>query len=110
MDEVALYEALERGLIAGAAVDVFSKEPAEDNILLKSDKVITTPHLAASTAEAEKSAGIDIAEQVAAVLKGYPPKSPVNVPTISTEAMSVVGPYIQVGTTIGKIAIRLLLV
>jgi len=45
---------------------------------------------------------------VAAVLKGYPPKSPVNVPTISTEAMSVVGPYIQAGTTIGKIAVQLI--
>ena len=108
VDEKALYEALEQGLLAGAAVDVFSKEPAQDNILLKSDKVITTPHVAASTIEAETSSSIDIAEQVIAVLKGYPARSPVNAPMISAEAMSVLGPYMQVGTTMGRIAVQLL--
>jgi len=108
VDEKALYEALEQGLLAGAAVDVFSKEPAQDNILLKSDKVITTPHVAASTIEAEASSSIDIAEQVIAVLKGNPARSPVNAPMISAEAMSVLGPYMQVGTTMGRIAVQLL--
>jgi len=108
VDEVALHEALEQGLLAGAAIDVFSKEPAGDNILLKSEKVITTPHLAASTAEAEKSAGIDIAEQVVDILRGHPAGYPVNAPLISAETMSVIGPYIQVGTTIGKIAVQLM--
>jgi len=108
VDEVALSEALNREILAGAAIDVFSKEPAEDNILLKSDKVITTPHLAASTTEAETSAGIDIAEQVAAVLKGFQARSPVNAPMISAEAMSVIGPYIQVGTMIGNVAVQLI--
>ena len=108
IDEKALYEALEQGRLAGAAVDVFSKEPAQDNILLKSDKVVVTPHLAASTAEAETSAGIDIAEQVIAVLKGYPPKSPVNAPMITTEVMSVLGPYLKVGEIIGLVAAQLM--
>jgi D-3-phosphoglycerate dehydrogenase len=108
VDETALYEALNRGKIAGAAVDVFSKEPAQDNILVQSDKVITTPHLAASTLEAEASASIDIAEQVVAILQGYPAKSPVNAPMIPAEAMAVLGPYMQVGTTIGRIAVQLL--
>jgi D-3-phosphoglycerate dehydrogenase len=108
VDEKALYESLEQGLLAGAAVDVFSKEPAQDNILLKSDKVITTPHVAASTIEAEASSSIDIAEQVIAVLKGNPARSPVNAPMISAEAMSVLGPYMQVGTTMGRIAVQLL--
>lgn len=108
VDEKALYDALNQDRLAGAAVDVFSQEPAQDNILLKSDKVITTPHLAASTIEAEASAGIDIAEQVIAVLKGYPAKSPVNAPMISVEAMSMLGPYVQVGTTIGGVAVQLL--
>lgn len=108
VDEKALYEALSEGRLAGAAVDVFTKEPAIDNILLKSDKVITTPHLAASTFEAEASASIDIAEQVVAVLKGHPAVSPVNVPVISAEAMSVLGPYVQVGRTIGRVAVQLL--
>jgi D-3-phosphoglycerate dehydrogenase len=108
VDEEALYEALEQGRLAGAAIDVFSKEPAQDNVLLKSDKVITTPHLAASTLEAEASASIDIAEQVVTVLKGQPPRSPVNAPMIPAEAISILGPYMQVGATIGKIAVQLL--
>ncbi len=108
IDEEAPYQALNEGVIAGAAIDVFSKEPALDNILLKSDKVVVTPHLAASTPEAEVSAAIDIAEQVVAVLKGLPAKSPVNAPTISAETMSVLGPYLEVGRTIGRIATQLI--
>jgi D-3-phosphoglycerate dehydrogenase len=107
VDEQALYETLEQGLLAGAAIDVFSQEPAKDNILLKSDKVIATPHLAASTVEAETSASRDIAEQVVAILKGYPAKSPVNAPVISSEAMAILSPYLQVGTTIGRVAMQL---
>jgi len=108
IDEKALYEALEQGRLAGAAFDVFSQEPAPDNILLKSDKVIATPHLAASTVEAETSAGIDIAEQIVAVLRGHPPKSPVNAPMIPTDVISVLRPYLQVGTMIGLIAAQLI--
>ncbi|MFC1915331.1 phosphoglycerate dehydrogenase [Chloroflexota bacterium] len=108
IDEKALYDALEQGLLAGAAIDVFSQEPAQDNILLKSDKVITTPHLAASTIEAEASAGVDIAEQVVSILRGYPARSPVNAPLILPEAMSVLGPYVQAGITLGRIAVQLL--
>jgi len=108
VDEEALYEALDQGLLAGAAVDVFSQEPAQNNILLKSDKVIATPHLAAPTVEAEISASRDIAEQVVAVLRGYPPRSPVNMPMIPTEAMSVLGPYLEIGRTIGRIIMQLL--
>ncbi len=108
VDEKALYDALNEGKLAGAAIDVFSKEPAKGNILLQSDKVITTPHLAASTFEAEASASIDIAEQVVAVLQGYPPKTPVNAPMIPAEAMSILGPYMWVGTTLGTIAVQLL--
>lgn len=108
VDEEALYEALEKDYIAGAAVDVFSKEPAQDNILLKSDKVIATPHLAASTIEAETSAGIDIAEQVIEVLNGSPPKSPVNAPKIASEVMSVLSPYLKVGEMVGLVAAQLM--
>ncbi len=108
IDEQALYEALNQGQLAGAAIDVFSQEPAQDNILLKSDKVIATPHLAASTVEAETSASMDVAEQVVAVLTGHPARSPVNAPMISAEAMSVLAPYLHVGTTIGRIAVQLI--
>jgi D-3-phosphoglycerate dehydrogenase len=108
IDEKALYDALQEGRLAGAAIDVFSREPAQDNILLRSDKVIATPHLAASTIEAETSASMDVAEQVVAVLKGYPAKSPVNAPLISTEVMSVLSPYLHVGATIGRIAAQMM--
>jgi D-3-phosphoglycerate dehydrogenase / 2-oxoglutarate reductase len=108
INETDLLQALEHKLIAGAAIDVFSKEPAVDNILLQFPNVVTTPHLAASTTEAEERAGIDIAEEVVGVLQGLPAKSPVNLPPMSPETLAVVGPYIQVGTTIAKIAVQLM--
>jgi len=108
VDEKALLEALNKGSLAGAAIDVFEQEPTQDNALLQSDKVVATPHLAASTVEAEISASRDIAEQVVAVLKGDSPKSPVNSPMISREAMPVVGPYFEVGKTIGRVAVQLI--
>lgn len=107
IDEEALYDALNQGLLAGAAIDVFTQEPAQDNILLKSDKVIMTPHLAASTFEAEVSASRDVAQQVVAVLEGRPAESPVNAPMISAEAMAELGPYLQAGRTIGRVAAQL---
>jgi D-3-phosphoglycerate dehydrogenase len=109
IDEAALYEALEQGLLAGAAIDVFAEEPIQDNVLLKSHKVIVTPHLAASTAEAEISASRDVAEQVIAVLQGYPARSPINAPMISAEDMAVLGPYLKAGRTIGQIGMQIAL-
>lgn len=109
IDEAALYEALEQGLLAGAAIDVFAEEPIQDNVLLKSRKVIVTPHLAASTAEAEISASRDVAEQVVAVLQGYPARSPINAPMISAEDMAVLGPYLKAGRTIGQIGMQIAL-
>lgn len=108
VDEEALYEALNKGLLAGAAIDVYTREPAQDNILLKSDKVVATPHLAASTLEAEISAGRDAAEQVVAILRGNSPTSPVNTLMISKEALAVLGPYLEAGKTIGKVAVQLI--
>ena len=67
IDEEALLQAIEEDRVAGAAIDVFSKEPPKDNPLLMSDKIIVTPHLGASTAEAQAGVAIDVAEQVAAV-------------------------------------------
>lgn len=107
IDEVALLKAIEEGRVAGAAVDVFSEEPARDNILLWSDKVIVTPHLAASTPEAEARASLDVAEQIIAVLNGTPARYPVNAPPIPAETLSVLGPYIGVAATLGKLAIQL---
>ena len=108
VDETALYEALEAGRLAGAALDVFQTEPAVDSILTRSAKTIVTPHLAASTVEAETSAGKDVAEQVIAVLSGYPPRSPVNAPLVSAEVMSAVREYVRAGATLGAIGAQML--
>jgi len=70
IDETALSQAVKEGKIAGAAVDVFTKEPATDNPLLDCDRIIVTPHLGASTAEAQVSVAIDVAEQIVMVLEG----------------------------------------
>lgn len=107
IDEEALFQAIDEGKVAGAAVDVFTKEPAHDNILLKSDKVIVTPHLGASTAEAQTSVAVDVAEQVLAVLKGQAARYAVNVPLISPEIAAVLTPYMPVAFDIGKLCVQL---
>jgi D-3-phosphoglycerate dehydrogenase len=108
IDEQALYDALEAGRLAGAALDVFSEEPAVGNILVRSDKTVVTPHLAASTSEAEESSAIDIAEQIVAVLSGYPPRSPVNAPLVSAEGMTAVREYLRAASTLGVIGAQML--
>lgn len=108
IDEEELYKAIEDGRVAGAACDVFSVEPAKDNILLKSDKVIVTPHLAASTAEAQTNIALDIADQIIAVLKGEPAKNAVNAPLLSPELLAILGPYIKVSMLLGQMARQLI--
>ncbi len=103
IDEQALYEAVESGRLAGAAVDVFTQEPATGSILIKSNKIVVTPHLAASTIEAETSAGTDVAEQIVAVLQGLPPKSPVNAPRLSGEIRAAISRYVEAARMLGLI-------
>ena len=107
IDEEALYRAIEEGRVAGAAVDVFTEEPAGESVLLKSDKVIVTPHLAASTAEAQASVALDVAEQVIAVLDGKPARYAVNVPVIAPETASVVSPFLEVSSIVGRLVTQL---
>jgi len=107
VDEKALYDAVEGGTVAGAAVDVFTEEPAKDSILFKSDKIIVTPHLAASTAEAQTGAAMDVAEQVIAVLHGEPARYTVNTPLISPETLAVVGPFLAVAQQISRLLYQL---
>lgn len=82
IDEEALAKAIEEKKIAGAAVDVYCKEPATDCVLLKYENVITTPHIAASTTEAQIAAATIAAEQIIDVLNGRPPKYAVNNPSV----------------------------
>ena len=107
IDEEALFNAVENGQVAGAAVDVFTEEPAKNNILFKSDKILVTPHLAASTAEAQTGAALDVSDQVITVLNGKPARHAVNMPLISPETLAVIGPFLEVARQIGRLVYQL---
>lgn len=107
VDEEALFRAIEEGRVAGAAIDVFSKEPATENILLKSDKVVVTPHLGASTVEAQAGVAVDVAEQVIEVLQGLPARYCVNMPMVPREALPVLTPYIRLATLAGSLVAQI---
>jgi D-3-phosphoglycerate dehydrogenase len=106
IDEEALFHAIEEGKVAGAAIDVFTKEPTTDNILLKSEKIVVTPHLAASTAEAQTNVAVDVAEQILTVLRGQSARYAVNMPLVSPETAAVVTPFLAVASDIGKLCIQ----
>ena len=93
IDEPALIEALQSGKVAGAAIDVFATEPYSGP-LLELDNVVVTPHLAASTAEAQDRAGIVVAEQVADALEGRMVANAVNIPAISPEEADALAPFV----------------
>jgi D-3-phosphoglycerate dehydrogenase len=105
--EQDLSAALESGKVGGAALDVFSEEPATNNPLVGRPNVIVTPHLGASTAEATDRAGYQAAEQVIAALTGGVVSSAVNVPAIPSEDMEVLGPFVPLCRALGRIAIAL---
>ncbi len=107
IDEQALHDAVEQGVIAGAAIDVYTSEPATDNVLVKCDNIITTPHLGASTNEAQVGVAVTVAEQVNAVLKGMPAKFAVNAPIIPAETLSVLMPFIDVASKVGEVVTQL---
>ncbi|HZP26205.1 MAG TPA: phosphoglycerate dehydrogenase [Dehalococcoidia bacterium] len=107
IDEKALLKALDEGRIAGAALDVFETEPVTDHPLFHSDKVVVTPHLGASTAEAQERVAMDVAEQIIAVLQNQPARWAVNAPLIAPETYSVLAPYIPVAQKTGSLAVQL---
>jgi D-3-phosphoglycerate dehydrogenase len=104
----ALIKAIEEGKVAGAAVDVFPVEPCTDSILFKNDKIIVTPHLGASTKEAQVNVCIDVVEQIIDVLNGKPARYAVNVPQIAAELLEVLRPYMDVAMVVGKMAGQLM--
>jgi len=108
MDDAALKAALDSGKVAGAALDVFPSEPITDYPLFDGyDNVVVTPHLGASTTEAQDRAGIQTAEQVVAALTGGSVSTAVNIPAIAPEDMEVVGPFIGLARALGRIGIAL---
>jgi D-3-phosphoglycerate dehydrogenase len=102
-----LVAALDSGKVAGAAIDVFRAEPPVDNPLVGHPKVLVTPHLGASTAEATDRAGYQAAEQVVAALTGGVVTSAVNVPAIPPEDMEVLGPFVPLCRSLGRLACAL---
>jgi D-3-phosphoglycerate dehydrogenase len=106
VDEEALAVAVRDGVVAGAALDVFSAEPYTGP-LLELDNVVVTPHLAASTAEAQDRAGVIVAEQVAAALEGQVVTNAVNIPTIDAADLEVLGPFVPLAAKLGRVAAEL---
>ena len=107
IDEKALAKAVKEKRVAGAAIDVFSSEPTTKGVLFGNDNIITTPHLGASTTEAQAMAAKDIANQIINVFKGQPARYAVNAPFISVEALSELAPFIKVASTAGRLASQL---
>ncbi|WP_431802191.1 phosphoglycerate dehydrogenase [Halobacillus andaensis] len=102
VEEDALYEAIEKGKIAGAALDVFEEEPAIDHPLLSLEEVIATPHLGASTIEAQENVATDVSIDVMDVLRGGAVKHPVNMPSVSSEVMEQLAPYFTLVEKLGS--------
>ncbi len=103
IDEKALLAALELGKLAGVALDVFSEEPPGPIPLLAHPKVVVTPHLGASTREAQREVAVEAAEQVLAVLNGEPARNTVNAPFVPPEVQAVLEPYIRVASVVGRL-------
>ncbi|MCL5263584.1 MAG: phosphoglycerate dehydrogenase [Chloroflexi bacterium] len=104
VSEYALVEALQSCHLAGAALDVFEKEPPPaDHPLLAMPNVITTPHLGGSTREAQVDVALDVAQQVLAALRNEPVTSAINLPPLSRERMQDMLPYVDLGGKLGQL-------
>lgn len=108
VNEKALYEALKSGKVAGAAIDVFEEEPTKNMDLIGLENIICTPHLGASTDEAQTNVAIAIAHQVAAYFATGEIKGAVNFPSVSTDVMAVIRPYLDLAEKLGAFQAQLL--
>ena len=103
IDEYALLEAIENGTVAAAALDVFSTEPLpEDSPLLKNDKIITTPHLGASTTEAQEGVALTVSEQMRDYLETGELRNAVNAPSLAAKELEAFQPYINLAEKLGR--------
>ena len=107
IDEKALVKAIHEKKVAGAAIDVFEKEPCTESILFNEEKIIVTPHLGASTTEAQVLAARDVAEQIVDIFKGLPARAAINVPYIPSETLTALTPYLKLATTLCKLVYKL---
>lgn len=101
VDELALAAALQTGHVAGAALDVFMQEPATDNVLFDFDAIVATPHLGASTVEAQEKVAVQVAEQLAEYLTTGALTNALNIASVSAEEASVLKPYMDLGSRLG---------
>jgi D-3-phosphoglycerate dehydrogenase len=108
VDEAALAEALRSGHLGGAGIDVYTSEPpAGDSPLLTAPRAVLTPHLGASTAEAQVAVGIEVAEQVLDVLSGRPARAAVNAPYMTAETARLLGPFLPLAELLGRVFAQL---
>lgn len=106
IEDAALIEALDSGKVAGAALDVFTVEPPVGNPLVGRPNVIVTPHLGASTTEAQLDVAREVAEAVLGALKGEPVASAVNAPMIAPELMAELRPYMELAEKLARLAVQ----
>src|SRR5205814_8182677 len=103
IDEQALADAISNGHVAGAALDVFETEPLPaDSPLRKLWKLVLTPHLGASTAEAQESVGIEIAQSIRAALLEGTIRTAVNMPNLDAKTLAIIGPHLRFGEKLGR--------
>ncbi|KAJ4744150.1 D-3-phosphoglycerate dehydrogenase [Rhynchospora pubera] len=108
IDEEALVRALDSGIVAQAALDVFTVEPpAADSKLVLHENVTVTPHLGASTVEAQEGVAIEIAEAVVGALKGELSATAVNAPMVPAEVLSELAPYVELAEKLARLAVQL---
>lgn len=104
IDEAALAEALKSGHVAGAALDVFAVEPAKENPLFGMANVVCTPHLGASTSEAQENVALQVAEQMSDYLLTGAVQNALNMPSVTAEEAAVMGPWIKLASHLGAFA------
>jgi len=102
VDEKALYSALKSGKVAAAALDVFENEPPGESQLLELDNFICTPHLGASTADAQENVAIAVANQIVDYLLNGSIRNAVNFPSVSADLLPALQPYINLGERLGS--------
>lgn len=106
--EGALVQAIEDGIVAGAAFDVFEEEPPKaDHPFLNNPRIIVTPHLGASTREAQENVAIDVSEEVLHILRDEPFKNAVNMPPVPSNVLNKLQPYFQLGEKLGSFAAQI---
>ena len=108
IDELALLRHIETGHVAGVALDVFEQEPPIENKLVAHERVICTPHLGASTTEAQQSVALQVAEQVGDVLMGRVIRNAVNTPSVEPEIYTKMRPYLELAERLGRLQAQLI--